>query len=63
MRTGCLLLLSLLVSPSVMADEVVLYRCTDSAGSLTMQNSPCPKDQVEEKRVTQSVTSVPLRAA
>ena len=63
MRTGCLLLLSLLVSPSVMADEMVLYRCTDGAGSLTMQNSPCPKDQVEEKRVTQSVSSVPLRAA
>jgi len=62
MRTGSLLLLCLLVTPSLMADEVVLYRCTDSAGALTMQNSPCPEDQVEEKQVMQGVSSVPLRA-
>jgi hypothetical protein len=42
------------------AAEVVFYRCTDAAGSLTVQNMPCPKDQKQEKRTMQGITTVPM---
>lgn len=32
--------------------KVVIYRCTDALGQLTVQNNtPCPKGQQQEKRV------------
>lgn len=46
-----------------MADDVVFYRCTDAAGSLTVQNMPCPKDQKQEKRVMQGISTVPMAPA
>ena len=50
------------VTPAV-ADDVVFYRCTDTAGHLTMQNSPCPKGVRQEKKVMQGVATVPMAAA
>lgn len=39
---------------------VVIYRCTDAAGHLTLQNgTPCPKGSKQEKRVLESVPSQP----
>ena len=46
-----------------LADEVVFYRCTDAAGALTLQNMPCPKGQQQQKKVMQSVTTVPMGVA
>ena len=58
LRIACLL--SLAFSFGAAADEVVIYRCTDSAGALTLQNSPCPKGHKQEKKVMQSVATVPM---
>lgn len=58
LRIACLL--SLAFSCGAAADEVVIYRCTDSAGALTLQNAPCPKGHKQEKKVMQSVATVPM---
>lgn len=53
----------LLFASSAHADEVVFYRCTDASGALTMQNMPCPKGSKQEKKVMQSVNTVPMGGA
>lgn len=41
--TRALLLAALLcASAAALADDVVLFRCTDADGALTVQNAPCP---------------------
>lgn len=55
-----LLALGLLPAAPVFAGEVVFYRCTDTAGHLTIQNSPCPKGMREEKKTMQGVATVPM---
>lgn len=50
----------LLLAPEAFAGEVTFYRCTDATGALTVQNMPCPKGNQQEKRVMQSVGSVPM---
>jgi hypothetical protein len=50
----------LLFASPVDADEVVFYRCTDASGALTLQNMPCPKGHKQEKKVMQSVSTVPM---
>jgi len=60
MRLRLFCLLSLLYPLAAHAGEVVIYRCTDASGDLTLQNSPCPKGSREEKRVMQSVSTVPM---
>jgi len=62
MKSGFALLL-LLLACSAGADEVVFYRCTDASGALTMQNMPCPKGHKQEKKVMQSVSTVPMGSA
>ncbi|HEY5972878.1 MAG TPA: DUF4124 domain-containing protein [Pseudoxanthomonas sp.] len=52
--------LCLLLASPASADEVVFYRCTDTAGALTLQNMPCPKGNKQEKKVMQSVSTVPM---
>ena len=60
MRCALLLLfLSPILSPAF-ADEVVFYRCTDASGALTLQNMPCPKGHKQEKKIMQSVNTVPM---
>jgi hypothetical protein len=63
MKFGYLLPALLLFASPAGADEVVFYRCTDASGALTMQNMPCPKGQKQEKKVMQSVSTVPMGAA
>ncbi len=58
----CLMLL-LMLPALAQADEVAIYRCTDAAGTLTLQNMPCPKGMRQEKKMMQSVNTVPLSPA
>lgn len=53
----------LLLAAPTFAGDVVFYRCTDAAGHLTIQNSPCPPGMREEKRVMQGVATVPMSTA
>ncbi len=55
-----LLALGLLLAAPAFAGDVVFYRCTDAAGHLTIQNSPCPKGSREEKKTMQGVNTVPM---
>jgi len=45
------------------AAEVVIYRCTDASGALTLQNAPCPKGMKQEQRTMQGVNTVPMAPA
>lgn len=60
MKFGYALPVLLLFASPASAGEVVFYRCTDASGALTMQNMPCPKGQKQEKKVMQSVSTVPM---
>lgn len=55
-----LLALGLLPAAPAFAADVVFYRCTDAAGHLTIQNSPCPKGMREEKKAMQGISTVPM---
>ncbi|MGH8060518.1 MAG: DUF4124 domain-containing protein [Pseudoxanthomonas sp.] len=63
MKLRYLLLILLLPTAGASADEVVFYRCTDASGALTLQNMPCPKGDKQEKKVMQSVNTVPMGTA
>jgi hypothetical protein len=55
-RLICLLLL-LAAAPLAQA-QVVIYRCTDASGEVTLQNgTPCPKGSKEVKRVVEAAPS------
>ena len=63
MKKRCAVLFLFLLLPILLpafADEVVFYRCTDASGALTLQNMPCPKGDKQEKKVMQSVNTVPM---
>ena len=49
------LLAWLLLSAPVSAQSVTLYRCTDAAGDLTVQNSPCPAGSAQREQHVQDV--------
>ncbi|MCY7354191.1 MAG: DUF4124 domain-containing protein, partial [Lysobacter sp.] len=43
---------ALLVGDAIAANNVVIYRCTEADGALTIQNNvPCPKGTRQERRV------------
>ncbi|HEX7801528.1 MAG TPA: DUF4124 domain-containing protein [Pseudoxanthomonas sp.] len=63
MKFGYALLVLLSFAFPAGADEVVFYRCTDASGALTLQNMPCPKGARQEKKVMQSVSTVPMGEA
>ena len=49
----------LLPASGAIAQKVVIYRCTDASGALTVQNAvPCPKGSKQDKRVIESVPTV-----
>lgn len=50
----------LLLCGTACAEEAVFYRCTDAAGTLTVQNQPCPKGSTEKKQVVQGVGTAQL---
>lgn len=55
-----LLALGLSLAVPASASDVVFYRCTDTAGHLTIQNSPCPKGMREEKKAMQGISTIPM---
>lgn len=61
MRVFLLFVLLLSASaPNLFAQSVVIYRCTDASGALTVQNAvPCPKGSKQEKRVIEAVQTIP----
>ena len=54
-----LLVLSLLATTAFLAtarDSVVIYRCTDASGAVSVQNDvPCPKGSEQQRRVMETV--------
>ena len=49
----------LLPASGAIAQKVVIYRCTDASGALTVQNAvPCPKGSKQDKRVIEAVPTV-----
>ena len=48
------------IAPASRAGDVVIYRCTDASGALTLQNAPCPKGMKQEQRTMQGVNTVPM---
>ncbi|AMV00118.1 hypothetical protein NY98_11950 [Xanthomonas citri pv. fuscans] len=42
------------------AQEVAIYRCTDPAGALTVQNMPCPKGMQQQKKLMTTPAAVPF---
>ncbi|HYG07753.1 MAG TPA: DUF4124 domain-containing protein [Stenotrophomonas sp.] len=48
------------VALPVPAQEVVIYRCTDAAGALTVQNQRCPKGVRQEVKRMQAPRAAPL---
>lgn len=55
--------LLLLAASAAQADELVIYRCTDAAGALTVQNMPCPKGSKQQIKRMQSLATVPMTPA
>ena len=51
------------IAPASRAGDVVIYRCTDASGALTLQNAPCPKGMMQEQRTLQGVNTVPMAPA
>lgn len=55
--------LLLLAVPVAHADELVIYRCTDAAGALTVQNMPCPKGSRQQVKRMPALATVPMTSA
>lgn len=51
-----------IIAPGAMAQPVTIYRCTDTAGQLTVQNQPCPAGATQHAQTIQGVPSAPLPA-
>lgn len=51
--------LMLLPAPMLAATDVVIYRCTDVQGGLTVQNMPCPKGMQQTHKVMQPPEASP----
>jgi hypothetical protein len=50
----------LLLCGTAQASGVVIYRCTDASGALTVQNDvPCPKGSRQKKQVIQAPAAMP----
>ena len=49
-------------TPGVSAQEVVIYRCTDASGAVTIQNDkPCPKGSKQQRRVVEAAPPASVR--
>ena len=54
-----LCLLAVAASAPLRAGQVTIYRCTDAAGTLTVQNQPCPAGSSQREQQLQGVPSSP----
>jgi hypothetical protein len=57
------LVLGLAVVGSSSAAELVIYRCTDAQGRLTLRDTPCRKGEQQQARTMQRPTDPPPRPA
>jgi len=53
-RCSLALLFALTLAPAYAQQEVVIYRCTDAQGALSVQNMPCPKGTQQQKKIMQA---------
>lgn len=53
----------MLLSPTVQAAEITLYRCVDAQGKVTLRDSPCAKGEKQETRTFQRPVDPPPRPA
>ena len=53
------LLLPVLAMPAMASAQTTIYRCTDTAGTLTVQNNPCPEGSSQSERQMAGVASSP----
>jgi len=58
----CLAMVALpMVAPGALAQQVVVYRCTDGLGNVTVQNDePCPKGAREQRKVIDTPPPLPV---
>lgn len=64
MRLGFGLLIALFACDAAAQQQVVIYRCTDAKGAVTLQNDvPCPKGSKQVKRVVETPSAPPPPAA
>ena len=64
LRRTAWLALACATSAPVVAAEVVIYRCTDAAGALTVQNDvPCPKGMRQQRTVVEPAPPMPAYVA
>ncbi|MGY0799904.1 DUF4124 domain-containing protein [Lysobacter sp. A286] len=64
MRAALLLLLGLLAGTATAQDSVVIYRCTDATGAVSMQNDiPCAKGSQQQRRVIEIERPTPAPPA
>ncbi|MGY0557717.1 MULTISPECIES: DUF4124 domain-containing protein [unclassified Lysobacter] len=60
MRAALLLLLGLLAGAAAAQDSVVIYRCTDATGAVSVQNDiPCAKGSQQQRRVIETERPTP----
>lgn len=58
---GCVLACLLLPAAAPVQAEIVIYRCTDASGALTMQNGePCPAGSKQERMVIEPAPTMPV---
>ena len=62
-RLALAIVLGAAIAPASRAGDVVIYRCTDASGALTLQNAPCPKGMKQEQRTLPGVNTVPMAPA
>ncbi len=62
-RLALAIILGAAIAPASRAGDVVIYRCTDASGALTLQNAPCPKGMKQEQRTLPGVNTVPMAPA
>lgn len=64
MRIAFGLLIALCCCDAAAQHRVVMYRCTDAQGAVTLQNDvPCPKGNKQERRVIETPAAAPATAA
>jgi hypothetical protein len=51
--------LLVLVAMPALAQDVIIYRCTDASGGLAIQNMPCPKGTQQQKKVMPALQTAP----
>lgn len=60
---GCCIAMATAPMPLHALQQVLIYRCTDAAGNVTVQNDePCPKGAREQRRVVEAPPPLPAFA-